>query len=79
MADQMIMAMADAWLAGWEAAKLGKPESICPFKDNFAALWLRGWEAGLRGSQRDHAAKRRFLGISIGVTVDLHRAQSEQT
>ena len=68
--------LADAWLAGWDAGELKKPESACPFRyvegntianHSFADLWTRGWKAGCRRGTRDRRAKQHFIALSLGM------------
>ena len=69
MIDTVLTSMAEAWLCGWDAALLQKPESVCPFRDHvFSSLWRRGWEAGCRRETSDHEAKGRFVALSMGAS-----------
>lgn len=71
----MLLPLADAWLAGWDAARLNKPESVCPFVDdgrsNFASLWQRGWAAGCRNQPSDRQTKDRFIALSLGLGTEM--------
>ena len=72
MSDPQLTTQADAWLAGWDTARLGKPASGCPFEgDTFASLWQRGWAAGYRNQPEDRKAKGRFLALSIGIGKEM--------